>query len=79
MAFPPLSIRAAVARLGDDWDAGMHGQPFTGTGRDVALIWRSNDVPPKPAYRQLWLASQGMSTDEYVEFMFDLLDMQEAA
>jgi hypothetical protein len=77
--FPTGSIRDAVAEFGDDWDAGLDSQPFTGTSLDVGLIWRSNDLPPTPAYRHLWLASQGMSNADYIGFVSDLLDMQEAA
>jgi hypothetical protein len=75
--FPTGSIREAVARLGDDWDAGLPDRPFTGTGRDLRLIARAEEerlFHRFPAERQLWLASQGMSNADYADFIWDLLE-----
>jgi hypothetical protein len=75
--FPQGTIRDAVARLGDDWDAGLTDRPFTGTGPDLRVMARAEDervLHRFPAERQLWLASQGMSNADYADFIWDLLE-----
>jgi hypothetical protein len=74
--FTQGTIRDAVARLGDDWDAGLPDRPFTGTGRDLRVMARAEDervLHRTSVERQLWLASQGMSNAEYAEFLWDLI------
>lgn len=78
MSFPPCSIRAAVARLGDDWDAALHQQPFTRTAGDLRITRQAATGGPTNAYaRNVWLASFGLSSAQFIDFIEDVIDHDE--
>jgi hypothetical protein len=75
--FPPSTIRRAVAELGDDWQASrhVHSRPFVGSGPDMRVMAMATDSAPQdPFARAVWLASQGMTGMEFIDFIELMLD-----
>lgn len=72
--FPPGSIRAAVAALGDNWQRSRHVGDRLVAHCDAAVIrqFTRNWGHMQPHARQLMLASAGLNCAEFISFINDI-------